>query len=61
MKIRRTEPSDLDTVMEIYDRARLYMRQNGNVNQWTEGYPDRELIIQDMNNGYSHVCIPKEG
>ncbi len=57
MEIRRTEPTDLDTVMEIYDRARQYMRQNGNLNQWIDGYPGIEMITQDMNNGYSHVCI----
>lgn len=57
MEIRKTEPADLDTVMEIYDRARQYMRQNGNLNQWIDGYPSREIITEDMNNGHSYVCI----
>ncbi len=60
MEIRKTELQDLDVVMEIYDKARQYMRQNGNLNQWIDGYPGREIILEDMRNGYSHVCI-KDG
>ncbi len=56
MEIRRTEPVDLDAIMEIYDHARQYMRLNGNLNQWIDGYPSREIIAEDMKKGYSHVC-----
>lgn len=32
MEIRRTVIDDLDKVMEIYDDARRFMRDNGNAN-----------------------------
>ncbi len=56
MEIRLTEYSDLDTVMGIYDHAREYMRQSGNLWQWVGGYPGRELIMEDIAAKRSYVC-----
>ncbi len=57
MEIRLTSPEDLDTVMEIYDHARQYMRQHGNHNQWINGYPSTELITEDILEKRSYVCV----
>jgi RimJ/RimL family protein N-acetyltransferase len=57
MEIRNTTLDDLDIVMEIYAKARQYMRENGNMNQWINGYPDRELIKKDIQDKNSYVCI----
>ncbi len=57
MEIRQTAYTDLDRVMEIYDHAREYMRQNGNHHQWTDGYPGRELIMADIEAKRSYVCM----
>ncbi|MDF2538707.1 MAG: N-acetyltransferase [Herbinix sp.] len=57
MEIRETAISDLDKVMEIYEKARQYMRDNGNRNQWTNGYPSSELIIKDIKDKSSYVCV----
>ena len=46
--IALTQPHDIETVMAIYDHARLYMRQTGNQNQWINGYPQREIILEDI-------------
>ena len=46
--IALTQPHDIETVMAIYDHARLYMRQSGNQNQWINGYPQREIILEDI-------------
>ncbi len=43
-----TKDGDLNEVMSIYDKARLFMRQTGNLNQWTNGYPTREIIKEDI-------------
>ncbi|MCL2841263.1 MAG: GNAT family N-acetyltransferase [Defluviitaleaceae bacterium] len=56
MEIRKTTAADLDTVMNIYATARDFMRKNGNVNQWTEEYPPRFMIEQDISNGESYLC-----
>ncbi|MBQ9945844.1 MAG: GNAT family N-acetyltransferase [Clostridia bacterium] len=57
MKIRNTHISELDTVMAIYDHGRQYMRQNGNLLQWDNGFPPRELIEEDIKNKVSFVVV----
>ncbi len=56
MKIRKATLDDLDTIMQIYADARLYMRENGNRTQWSGGYPSRELVVCDIAEGICHVC-----
>ncbi len=46
--IEPAKPEDLDRVLEIYDRAKRYMAQNGNPNQWNGAYPERELLEGDI-------------
>jgi RimJ/RimL family protein N-acetyltransferase len=57
MEIRNTVLSDMSHVMEIYDKARQYMRDNGNQNQWINGYPSIELVTGDINDKSSYVCL----
>lgn len=56
MEIRHTSLEELAVVMEIYNNARLFMRNNGNFSQWVNGYPGPELIKQDIERGDSYVC-----
>ena len=56
MEIRQAKHDELDRIMEIYADARRYMREHGNAVQWTGGYPSREVIEADMDNGFCHVC-----
>lgn len=60
MKIRPADLSDLPAVCEIYDNARAYMRENGNPNQWINGYPQPELVERDIRSGISYVCCQEE-
>lgn len=55
MVIRKTRMEELDAMMELYDGGRRWMRQNGNLNQWTNGYPSREQIVSDIESGNSYV------
>lgn len=48
MEFIKATPEYLDTIMEIYDKAREYMRANGNFVQWLKGYPSREVALSDM-------------
>jgi RimJ/RimL family protein N-acetyltransferase len=57
MEIRKTEKSDIKRMMEIYEYAKEYMQENGNKNQWTEGYPQQKLIEDDIKKGNSYICI----
>lgn len=55
--VRVAVMDDLDDMMVIYDYARGWMAENGNPNQWINGYPTREAIAMDIEKGVSHVII----
>lgn len=61
LKVRKAEIRDLDEIMVIYDRAGKYMAENGNPNQWVNGYPGRELVKADIENGISFVAEDSQG
>ncbi len=54
-RIRRAVPADLEEIMALYDIGRAYMRQTGNIEQWTGSYPSREMIENDIRVGNSFV------
>lgn len=57
MEIRKSTADDLDRIMEIYDLARAYMREEGNPHQWGGGYPYKEIVLEDIEEGHSYVCL----
>lgn len=59
--IRRSTPSDLDAIMEVYDKARSFMRRSDNLTQWVNGYPSRRLVEEDITAGCGYVGTDQEG
>jgi len=57
MNIRKATARELTQIMEIYNRAREYMRENGNLEQWNGNYPSAELIADDIEHGNCYLCI----
>lgn len=57
---RKAEINDLDEIMTIYSDAREFMRNSGNKNQWTNGYPQKELTEASIKNGDLYVCTDSE-
>ena len=53
--IRKTTQQDIPAILEIFDIARGYMRQNGNMVQWTGAYPGREDVLEDIRRGEGYV------
>ena len=47
-EVYNTKKEELDEVMALYDHARLFMRQNGNLTQWNNGYPSKDIILEDI-------------
>lgn len=47
--------------MTVFEQAKRFMRQNGNLRQWTGGYPSREILAADIASGSSFVCLDDEG
>ena len=56
MLIRKTTHADVETAAAIYDNARKFMRESGNLNQWSAEYPNAQSILEDIENGGSYVC-----
>ena len=48
--IRLAAMQDLDVILRVYDKARQFMRASGNMRQWVDGYPKRELLESDIEN-----------
>lgn len=61
LHIRHARPEDIDSIEAIYANARRYMAENGNPNQWTDGYPNREQVQSDLANERLYVCIDDSG
>lgn len=59
--IRLAETSDLDDLMNIFSRARKFMQENGNPNQWINGYPSIELIKDEIEKKHCYVCQGENG
>jgi len=57
MNIRKATIEELPKIMEIYAKAREYMKNNGNPDQWRDSYPSEDLIRADIEAGQCHLCI----
>lgn len=55
MFIREATAADVNEANEIYNQARKYMRQSGNLYQWPEAYPGAADILEDIPSGKSFV------
>lgn len=58
--VRRASISELDSIMDIYAKAREFMRENGNPRQWAN-HPSRELIQGYVEDGYLYVVEKEDG
>ena len=47
---RRAESADMDALLDILEQAKAYLRESG-VDQWQEGYPNREALAADIETG----------
>ena len=59
INIRLAQFADLDKLMQIFEVARQFMQATGNPNQWINGYPQRELISQEIEEGHCYVMEKK--
>ena len=55
MEIRQATYSDLETLMKIFEDAKKIMRASGNLDQWNDGYPGREVVLDDISKGHCYV------
>ena len=57
MIIRKAVVSDIDVICRIYDGARAFMRSYGNMDQWNDGHPSRDIIERDIGAGKCYACV----
>ncbi len=57
MVIRKAVYKEIKAIEQIYDDARTFMRQSGNMKQWTGGYPAEADIRSDIDNGILYVAV----
>ena len=55
MDVRKATYDDIPRIMTICDEARSIMRSDGNMNQWTGGYPSEEVICSDIDRSVAYV------
>ena len=60
MYVRRSNMEDIPAMMDLYAQARVFMRENGNPNQWDDSYPSRELLEKDIAFGNSYIVEDDE-
>ena len=60
MKIRHAEERDFNEIEKIYTDARNYMAEHGNPTQWGPFYPDRDVILDDIQRACLYVIVKDE-
>ena len=53
--IRLASEDDLPRILELIECGRRKMRAVGNMEQWTNGNPRREVLLQDIYDGNSYI------
>lgn len=56
MKIRLATSEDIDSILDLAEVSRGIMRRDGNLTQWADTYPHREIIESDIAQGYGRLC-----
>ena len=60
MDIRKGKEEEIDVIMTVFDAAKLFMRKIGNDKQWVNGYPSKDLILENIRDEYFYVCLSDE-
>lgn len=56
MNFREAKKEDIENILEVIFHAKEYMKKN-NSTQWNENYPNKETIINDIENSIGYVLI----
>lgn len=61
MFIRKATMTDLPRMMELIALGKQKMCQIGNDKQWVNGYPDKEVVTNDILSSYAHLLCQDDG
>ncbi len=58
MVLRLATLHDAETIWEILQQA-IAQRKNDGSDQWQNGYPNKQTVANDIENGYGYVLVEK--
>lgn len=56
MEIRKSTQKDIKAIMRLVHQAQTYFKNSG-IDQWQDGYPKDENILNDIQKGNSYVLV----
>ena len=56
MIIRQSKKDDLQNMMTLFHQAQVYFQSQG-IDQWQDGYPNEEQILDDISLKQSYVLV----
>lgn len=59
MQIRKSTNDDLKYILSIIDMAKKYLKSQ-NIDQWQNGYPNEDVILNDIALNNSYVAIEND-
>lgn len=59
MRFRKSNYQDIKEIMILINQAKEYLKLKG-VNQWQDGYPNEEVIKEDIAKGESYILISND-
>ncbi len=60
MQIRMAKESDLPGMLAIYERARKFMRETGNPDQWKDTEPRPEVVLEGIRGQKAFLAVADE-
>lgn len=57
--IRSAKAGDLPGILTLFEQARHSMKEQG-IDQWQDGYPQKELLVSDIESGNAYVLTEEE-
>lgn len=57
LKVLKTTTEDINDILKIFTNAQKFMQQTGNPTQWTNGYPSREILEEDIKKNISYKIV----
>jgi len=55
MEITLSKNSEVDSILNVIELAKVIMINNGNTTQWINGYPSKEIILNDIKNNQGYT------
>lgn len=56
MIIRKSSMDEMETILDLYAKARQFMAEHGNPEQWGNSYPEPAMVKDDIEQGHSYIC-----